>query len=59
MPSPRCYALRFEGQTGRDLYFWMQEGKGDQDDSLVAAVNAALGAAGAPCAASLCPPVLR
>jgi len=46
LPAPRCYALRFEGQPGRDLFFWMQEPNAAQDGQHTAAVNAALGQSG-------------
>ena len=45
LPAARCYALRFEGQSDRDMYFWMQEPKAEQDESRIATANAALGAA--------------
>lgn len=44
LPAARCYALRFEGQSGRDLFFWMQEPKAAEDEARVAAANSALGA---------------
>lgn len=44
MPAPRCYALKFEGQTGRNLFFWVQEGEAEGDARRVSAVNVALGA---------------
>jgi hypothetical protein len=48
LPAARCYSLRFEGQEGRDLFFWMQEPKAEQDESRIAAANAALGSADEP-----------
>ncbi len=47
MPAPRCYALKFEGQADRNMFFWMQEPKAEDDARLVATVNAAIGSAGA------------
>jgi hypothetical protein len=47
LPAARCYTLHFEGQADRDLFFWMQEPKAEQDEARVAAVNSALGASGA------------
>ena len=53
LPQPRCYALKFEGQSDRNMYFWMQEPKAEDDGRLTDAANIALG--NAPPAAPIAP----
>jgi len=42
MPNPRCYMLKFAEEMDRNMYFWMQEAKTENDASLVAQVNRAI-----------------